>query len=162
MEIRAYRREDIKEIAELFYNAVHTINAVDYTEEQLNAWTSGKVNLKEWDKSFQEHFTAVAVEKKNGAERIIGFGDMDSKGYLDRLYVHKDYQRQGVATAICDELERAVKAGKYTTHASITARPFFQKRGYRVVREQQVERCGILLTNFVMEKLIEKREKENG
>ena len=87
---------------------------------------------------------------------------MDSKGYLDRLYVHKDYQRQGVATAICDELERAVKAGKYTTHASITARPFFQKRGYRVVREQQVERCGILLTNFVMEKLIEKREKENG
>ena len=32
MEIRAYRREDIKEIAELFYNAVHTINAADYTD----------------------------------------------------------------------------------------------------------------------------------
>lgn len=162
MILRRYRTSDCEEMAELFCDTVHSVNAEDYTEEQLNAWTSGKVNLKEWDKSFQEHVTAVAVEKKNGAERIIGFGDMDSKGYLDRLYVHKDYQRQGVATAICDELERAVKAGKYTTHASITARPFFQKRGYRVVREQQVERCGILLTNFVMEKLIEKREKENG
>ena len=33
---------------------------------------------------------------------------------------------------------------------SITARPFFERRGYRVVREQQVERQGIMLTNFVM------------
>ena len=162
MILRRYRTSDCEEMADLFCDTVHSVNAEDYTEEQLNAWAPGKVNLKEWDKSFQEHVTAVAVEKKNGAERIIGFGDMDSKGYLDRLYVHKDYQRQGVATAICDELERAVKAGKYTTHASITARPFFQKRGYRVVREQQAERCGILFTNFVMEKLIKKREKENG
>ena len=42
--------------------------------------------------------------------------------------------------------------GPVTTHASITARPFFEKRGYRVVKEQQVERHGVLLTNFVMEK----------
>lgn len=40
----------------------------------------------------------------------------------------------------------------YTTHASITARPFFEKRGYRVVRAQQVERQGLYLTNYVMEK----------
>ena len=38
-------------------------------------------------------------------------------------------------------------------HASITARPFFEQRGYRVVRQQQVERGGVLLTNFVMEKV---------
>lgn len=36
------------------------------------------------------------------------------------------------------------------THASITTKPFFEKRGYRVIREQQVERQGIFLTNFVM------------
>ena len=162
MILRRYRTSDCGEMAKLFYDTVHSVNAADYTEEQLGAWANGKVDLEAWDRSFREHITVVAVEDRGDAEQIIGFGDMDSKGYLDRLYVHKDYQRQGVATAICDELERAVKAGKYTTHASITARPFFQKRGYRVVREQQVERCGILLTNFVMEKLIEKREKENG
>lgn len=41
---------------------------------------------------------------------------------------------------------------KIITHASITARPFFEKRGYRVVKEQQVNRQGILLINYVMEK----------
>ena len=40
-----------------------------------------------------------------------------------------------------------------TTYASITAKAFFEKRGYKTVRKQQVERNGILLTNFVMEKV---------
>lgn len=40
--------------------------------------------------------------------------------------------------------------GSITTHASITANPFFEKRGYQVAKEQQVERQGIFLTNYVM------------
>ena len=83
---------------------------------------------------------------------IIGFGDIDQSGYLDRLFVDKDHQGRGVATALCDALEAAVRAEHYTTHASITARPFFEKRGYHVVRQQRVERQGVSLTNFVMEK----------
>ena len=70
-------------------------------------------------------------------------------GYLDRLYVHRDFQRQGIARALCDALEGAAE-GPVETHASITARGFFARRGYRVLRAQQVERRGILLTNFVM------------
>ena len=77
---------------------------------------------------------------------------MDETGYLDRLYVHKDYQGQGIASAICDELERFAAGKKITTHASITAKPFFQHHGYCVVREQKVIRRGVALTNFVMEK----------
>lgn len=72
-------------------------------------------------------------------------------GYLDRLFVHADYQKKGIATAICNRLEQAVQ-GKITTHASITAKPFFEKRSYKVVKEQQVERQGIYLINFCMEK----------
>lgn len=82
---------------------------------------------------------------------IAGFGDIDETGYLDRLYVHKDYQGQGIASAICDCLESKI-SGKIVTHASITARPFFEKKGYKVVKEQQVERQNIFLTNYVMEK----------
>ena len=78
---------------------------------------------------------------------------MDKTGYLDRLYVHKDFQRKGIATAICRELEKSVDSEKIITHASITAKPFFLNRGYKVIREQQVERGGILLTNYVMEKV---------
>ena len=65
------------------------------------------------------------------------------------LFVHFGYQRKGIATAICNQLESAVQ-GNIVTHASITARPFFETRGYKVIKEQQVERQGILLTNFIM------------
>lgn len=57
----------------------------------------------------------------------------------------------GIAAALCEQLEAAVLAPKITTHASITAKGFFEKRGYQVAKEQQVERRGILLTNYKME-----------
>ena len=151
MTLRDYTKTDCAELAELFYDTVHTVNAKDYTQEQLDAWATGKVNLEAWNESFQAHHTVVA--EMDG--KIVGFGDMDEIGYLDRLYVHKDYRRRGAATAICDALEQRTKAAEFTTHASITARPFFEKRGYTVVREQQVERRGILLANFVMKKVRE-------
>lgn len=148
MTLRSFLKTDCPSLAELFYETVHTVNARDYTPEQLDAWATGRVDLEAWVRSFQEHRTLVA--ELDGT--IAGFGDMDETGYLDRLYVHRDYQRRGVATAICDALEQNTKAPEFTTHASITARPFFEQRGYRVVREQQVERGGVLLTNFVMKK----------
>ncbi len=37
------------------------------------------------------------------------------------------------------------------THASVTAKPFFEKRGYRVVKEQFVERKSVFLKNYIME-----------
>ena len=147
MELRAYRSADCPVLARLFYDTVHSVNARDYTPEQLDVWATGQVDLAAWDRSFREHDTVVAVEDAC----IVGFADMDAAGYLDRLYVHKDHQGEGIATALCDRLESTHRA-PFTTHASITARPFFEKRGYRVLREQQVERGGLRLTNFVMEK----------
>ncbi len=148
MILRDYKQSDCAELAQLFYDTVHTVNAGDYSREQLDAWATGKVDLEAWNESFQAHHTVVA--ELDGI--IVGFGDMDETGYLDRLYVHKDHQRQGVAAAICDALEQNAKASEFTTHASITARPFFEKRRYVVVKEQQVERRGVWLTNYVMKK----------
>lgn len=148
MIIRNYKPEDCKYLAGLFYDTVHSVNAKDYTKEQLNAWATGNVDFDKWNESLLEHTSVVAVEN----DIIVGFGDMDQTGYLDRLYVHRDYQNRGIATAICDRLETAVLAEKYVTHASITAKPFFEKRGYRIIKEQQVEREGIRLTNYIMVK----------
>ena len=147
MVIRKYESSDCKEMAELFFNTVHSVNVKDYTKEQLDAWAPGQVDLEKWDQSFQEHFSIVAVEN----DIIVGFGDIDKTGYLDRLYVHKNYQGKGIATVICDQLESKVKEN-IITHASITAKPFFEKRGYKVVKEQQVERNGFFLKNYIMEK----------
>ena len=148
MRIREYKPADCEQLAELFYNTVHSINAKDYTNEQLNVWATGRVNLEELNLSLLKHKTIVAIEN----DEIVGFGDIDDSGYLDKLYVHKDYQGMGIASAICNDLEGSVKGKSITTHASITAKPFFLQRGYRVVKEQKVIRKGIALTNYVMEK----------
>ncbi len=143
--LRFYRSEDCPTLAQLFHDTVHTVNARDYTPAQLDAWATGRVDLEAWDRSFLAHRTLIA--EMDGV--IAGFADMDD-GYLDRLYVHHACQGQGVATALCDALEAGFSV--VTTHASITARPFFERRGYTVLRAQQVERHGVLLTNYVMEK----------
>lgn len=145
--IRKYQSSDCKELANLFYNTVHSINAKDYTSEQLDVWATGNVDLEVWNSSFLQHYTLVAVE----GNLLVGFGDIDETGYLDRLYVHKDFQGKGIATSLCNNLERRV-TGKIVVHASITAKRFFENRGYIVKKEQQVERQGVLLTNYVMEK----------
>lgn len=148
MELRPYESGDCPALARLFRDTVHTVNARDYTPEQLDAWADGQVDLFAWDTSFLAHHTLVAEE--DGV--ILGFADMDGDGYLDRLYVHRDYQGRGVASALCDALEAACPAAVFTTHASLTARPFFEDRGYRVLRRQTVLRHGVALDNFVMEK----------
>lgn len=147
VEIRKYQSLDCEELAELFYNTVHTVNVKDYTKEQLDVWATGQVDLEKWNQSFQEHYSVVAVDDNI----IVGFGDIDKESYLDRLYVHANYQGKGIATAICGQLEQAAR-GDIHTHASITAKPFFEKRGYKVVKEQKIERQGVFLTNFIMVK----------
>ena len=146
MRIRRYRSSDCEELAELFYNTVHTVNAGDYSKEQLDVWATGNVDLEQWDRSFREHESVVAID----GGRIVGFGDIDGTGYLDRLYVHKDHQGKGIATAICNELERAAGTDRVITHASVTAKRFFENSVYQLAKEQRVTRQGVFLTNFVM------------
>lgn len=147
MEIRAYRETDLKDIVKLFYNTVHKINIRDYSPEQVNAWATGIVDMDVWNRSLLQHHTFIATD----GYALLGFGDIDHSGYLDRLYVHHGYQRRGIATALCHKLQSSVDTDKITVHASITARPFFEKRGYETVKEQEVDRRGITLKNYVME-----------
>ena len=149
MIIRKYKPSDCMELIRLFRDTVYTVNANDYTPEQLSVWADNNRTPEEWNNSFTEHYTIVAVDNI-----IKGFGDIDSSGYLDRLFVHKDFQRQKIATCICNELEKNATSGKIITHASITAKPFFLNRGYYVVKKQQVFRNGVYLTNYIMEKQI--------
>lgn len=148
MKLRRYKPEDCAETARLFYETVHRVNARDYTPEQQNAWAPEPAATEAWNDSLMQHDSWVATE--NG--RIIGFADMDPTGYLDRLYVRHDFQRQGVAKALCDLLEDRFQGSRISTHASITAKGFFEHRGYRVIREQFVGRAGVQMKNFIMVK----------
>lgn len=154
MNIRKFHDDDVTQIVDLFFNTVHLVNKDDYTKEQLNAWAppdEQATKHKLWRESFHRNVTYVAIV----GETIVGFSDMTYNGHLDRLYVHKDCQRRGIATALAQNLEseaRSLGITEIDTEASITSKPFFEQLGYRVVHKQNVERRGVLLTNFMMVK----------
>lgn len=153
MRIRTYQSKDCQEIIKLFYETVHSINSKDYTEKQLKVWAPKDIDLDLWDKSFMKNYTIVSTIN----DTIVGFGDLSISGYLDRIFVHKDYQNKGIAKKIVKELERHAKdigLNIITTEASITAKTFFQKQGYHIIKEQQVERKGEVLINYKMKKYI--------
>ncbi|MEF9935562.1 MAG: GNAT family N-acetyltransferase [Clostridium sp.] len=157
MIIRSYNEADLDKVINLFYNTVHSINIKDYSQEQVNAWAPKAIDKTKWGKSLLSNYSLIV--EVNG--QVVGFGDLEEGGYLDRLYVHKDYQGIGVGNMICNCLEEEARAQGHKsieTHGSITAKPFFISRGYRIVKEQQVEVKGIYMTNFIMVKNLKKDE----
>jgi putative acetyltransferase len=88
---------------------------------------------------------------------IAGFGELETNGHIDCFYCHKNYQRRGVGSQIYQAIE--VKAlelsmSRLFTEASITAKPFFQRLGFSVVKEQEVTRRGETFINYAMEKFL--------
>lgn len=147
MKIRKYLDSDFENISQLFYNTVHIVNAKDYTAEQLTAWTDNSRNLVSRRADLLKQYTLVA--ETDG--EIAGFGSIDNGGCLDLLFVHKDCQKQGVATAICGELEKNFPV--ITVYASVTAKSFFEKRGYTVVTAREAVCSDIKLKNYKMLKI---------
>lgn len=154
LDFTNYHDDDLEEILQLFYETVHSVNAQDYSQAQLEAWAPlamQPVSVAAWQQSLKNNKTYIA----RAHHQIVGFGDMTIEGYLDRLYVHKDFQGQGIASALVDLLEADAKKLGLThisTDASLTARPFFERKGYQIMQTQTVERQGISLMNVSMVK----------
>jgi putative acetyltransferase len=149
--IRDYKAGDAPEIVRLFFETVRSVNRADYSDEQLNAWAPGLPELEEWHARMAGRRTLVAEE----SGEVVGFAELENDGRLDMLYVRRDTVGRGVGRLLYEAVEREARAqglGWLFTEASITARPFFERRGFRVVREQMVSRRGVSLTNFVMRK----------
>lgn len=146
IEIRSYIAEDCVFLTELFYQTVHQINQKDYSLRQLEVWAPKEVETQKWNKRFLSSYTVVALIK----EKIVGFGNIDCDGYLDCLYVHANYQRQGVATLIYEALEQKVKRQNHRieTPCHNNCYSIFPSEGFNVLRPQVVIRQGIELEKF--------------
>lgn len=154
MVIRELVASDIEACVQLFYDTIHAVNAKDYTAEQLDAWAPSTTIAT--DPRCQTILNNIAYVVEIN-KMFVGFGDMTKQGYLDRLYVHHNYQRQGVASAIVNKLiEDAYKLGlaEITTHSSITAKPFFESFGFIACQQQEVDLSGVKLVNFIMKKTL--------
>jgi len=152
-KIRKFIVGDEVEIYKLFYDAVHTINAKDYNEEQLNTWAPKEGDLEKWKESLAKNHTFVAIEETTN--KIVGFADLEENGYIDRGYINKDYQARGIGLALLKALEKkaiALGMSELHTNASITAKKFLEFKGYKIEKEQTVILNGVKFINYLMRK----------
>ena len=144
---------DLKEMQELYIETIKHVCKNDYNPAQIEAWISGVNNTDRWLEVINTQFVLLAITEN----KIAGFGTLKNSNYIDFFYIHKDFQRQGIADKILTELE--IEAKKHhsktiTSDISITAKPFFEKKGFVVKAEQRNIRLGVELVNYKMEKYL--------
>lgn len=136
IKVRKARLHDLKPMQNLFVDTIREICKHDYGSDQIKVWTSSIENTERWKGRLRDQYVLIAEINND----IVGFGSLRANDYLDLLYVHKDFQKKGIARLLCNEIEQeALRRNGDTLYcdASITARPFFEKIGYRTVTEQK-------------------------
>ena len=149
--IRAYRQADLDALLGLFHRSVHALGAADYTPEQLAAWAPELPDRRAWAERLAAGATMVA-ERDGDIAGFIRTGDC---GYVDLLYVDPHWARRGVAsTLLAHALDRLRAQGvDYAwCHASLTARPFFEHHGFAATARRTVERNGVEMINWAMQR----------
>jgi putative acetyltransferase len=135
MMVRRVKRADIRQIARLYYETVHRVNARDYGPEQIQAWAPRVYPDRFWQRRFGHYL--VPVTEADG--RVVGFVELGEIGEIDCFYVHYAHQHRGIGAALMAQVEREARARgnrRLLADVSITAEPFFRRTGFRVARRQ--------------------------
>ncbi len=149
--IRKAELKDLNDILELFKNTIQVSCIKDYDPEQIDAWIDTVNDKEHWlGRIIVQYFLVAETDNK-----IVGFGSLGKKDFLDLLYIRHEYQHRGIAGKIYSELEnesRKLGSKKLYSEVSITARPFFEKRGFSFEKENRFFLKGIKIVNFRMSK----------
>ncbi|WP_121063517.1 GNAT family N-acetyltransferase [Chachezhania antarctica] len=138
---------------EVFFDAVQRGTMAEYTQEQRDAWAGAVHDPEGWT----DRLDGVDGFAAEADGRVVGFMTIDADGHVDLAFIRSDAIGQGVGRQLYDAVEdraKALGATVMTTDASLKARPFFERMGWHVVREQKPVRRGVELTNFRMEKVL--------
>lgn len=151
--ITPYTDENATEITDLHHACVHAIDPTIYSLEQQEAWAHTPPNYPYWVKrlSLKKPFMAM-VEAK-----IVGFIELEENGHIDCAYTHPEYQKCGVMSALYAYIENlAQQKGmkRLYLEASIVAKPFFEKRGFKTLKRNEIKRNGQMIVNYSMEKML--------
>ena len=153
VEIRQYQKGDEIYLKEIFFNTIRQINIKDYSLNQVVAWAPEEYDKTQWQSRIQAISPFIAVID----DKIVGYSDVQDDGYIDQFFCHSEYQGKGIGKTLMNTLfDTANQKGltRLYSHVSITAKPFFEHFGFKLVKPQQVEMRGEVLTNFVMEKIM--------
>jgi putative acetyltransferase len=149
--IRPLAPDDYSAVGRIFFCAVHEGTRAAYDYEQRLAWGGETVDLDLWKERLEEMNGFVA--ETDGEP--VGVISVDQAGYVFLAYVLPSAMRKGVGRALLNAAERWARdigAARLTTEASLIAHPFFMKSGWLVVEEEHVERKGVILTRYKMQK----------
>lgn len=149
VSIRPYLPSDLDAVITIFERAVREVASKHYTPAQINAWAH--TERKAWRKARLSRPTWIAEMSREP----VGFSDLEEDGHLDMMFVHPAFQGQGVASALLNTVEAAAREQLLAviyTEASLSARPFFERRGFAVITPQTVRCRGQRLTNLQMRK----------
>ncbi len=152
MRIRKSKIEDAAEIASLHKGTIRFINKGDYSPEQISAW-SKRTSAKRFRES---HHLAIRYVALDG-EKIIGYSDFkkDKPEKFWGLYVHKNHLGKGVGSRLLLKMEEVAKsmgADRLELEATKTAKTFYEKHGFKVIKKSKHPIDDQELDVFVMEK----------
>jgi len=145
---------DLPQIRQLFFDTITNVNVTGYIPEQIKVWSSGVDNIDRWEKKFSEQLFIVATE----GGKLLGFTSLLQNYYIDHLYINHLCLGKGIASQLIDYLEKTANKSsvkELKSDVSITALPFFEKKGYVVVKRNENSHKGEVLVNYdVMKKLV--------
>ena len=150
MKIRLAKDEDCVAIARLHRQTIRNVNSKDYTEDQVRAW-SARTNANRFRNSAGKCKRWVAIE----GDKVVGFCDHSLDGEFGGLYVHKDYIGKGIGSCLIKTAEDSLKKmgfKKVILKATVTAKDFYKKQGYKVIKKDLHSVNDKKLEIFVMTK----------
>lgn len=153
IEIRQATIEDIPEITTLFRDTVREVNSKDYSDKQIQTWSAGANDTEKWEDRVNRFYFLIAETN----DTIVGFAYLKNGNYFDGLFVHKDYQRQGIASKLLRIIEsKAMMDGfdEIKSDVSITALPFFEDHYYDVIKKQKKVLKGMSFENYIVSKTL--------
>ena len=147
--IRPFQPSDAPALLSLFRDTIRRVNRRDYSPEQIKAWASDEIDEAAWTSRFEGRFVVVA----EADDRIAGFGEMQPNGHIDRFFVSADHQGLGIGRALLHAIEaeaRRIGLRRLDADASLTAVPFFERRGFETRLPQVVTLRGVEFLNVQM------------
>jgi putative acetyltransferase len=149
--LRPFLPADAPVLAAIFVAAIEELTGEDYTEAQQQAWAAAADDEEAFGKRLAGELTLIATLQNSP----VGFASLRGKDHIDMLYVHPSAVGHGVASALCEALEKlagARGAQNLTVDASDNAEGFFAKRGYVAKQRNTVTVNGEWLANTTMQK----------
>jgi putative acetyltransferase len=149
--LRPFLAADTPVLAAIFAASVEELTGEDYSEAQQEAWAAAADDEEKFGKRLAGELTLIATLQNSP----VGFASLKGADHIDMLYVHPGAAGQGVASMLCDALEKlagARGAKSLTVDASDNAQAFFAKRGYVGKQRNTVTVNGEWLANTTMQK----------